>query len=219
MKRIISLSIVLSTLVFASCSKTRLRGEGSVLSETRQVEAFTRVEANGSTDVEILPATSNSVVVTGYQNLIPAYDTRVSNGKLVLEFKRDYINVRNNNIKVTVYTTGISGIYLNGSGNYKVRTGIKTNSMNGEINGSGKISFDKNEFKEATYHINGSGEIDARSAEVENVTAKISGSGDIDLTATKTLSTKISGSGSIDYWGNPGSVSTDVDGSGKVRKN
>ncbi len=219
MKRIIFLSIVLSTMVFASCSKTRLKGEGSILSETRQLESFTRVEANGSTDVEIIPSSTNSVIVTGYQNLIPAYDTKVQGGKLILEFKQGYINVRNNNIKVTVYTNSLNSAYLNGSGTMVFRDSVRSNSMNVEINGSGKIRFGANAYVNASYNINGSGEIDARAAMAENVIADISGSGDIDLSVSRSLKAEISGSGTIDYWGSPSVVETDIDGSGKVRKN
>lgn len=219
MKRIIFLGLTLSALAFSSCSKVRLKGEGSILSETRQLENFTEVEANGSTDVEIIPSATNSVIVTGYQNLIPAYDTRVRDGRLILEFKKGYINVRNNNIKVTVYTTATNRALLNGSGNIHFADDLNTNSMSVDINGSGNVFIGNNNFTTAHYKINGSGNINAKLAIAENVTAKISGSGDIDLTATKSLIAKISGSGSIDYWGNPSVVETDISGSGKVRKN
>jgi hypothetical protein len=219
MKRLFSLSIAISALAITSCSKTTIRGEGSTVSETRQLQEFAKIEANGSTDIEILPASTNSVVLTGYGNLIPAYDTRISGDRLILEFKDEYINVRNNNLKITVYTNGITDASLNGSGNMYFAADIPTEQMDADINGSGKISFDRNVFVNASYKINGSGEIDARKAEADHAHATISGSGDIDLTATKSLNNKISGSGTIDYWGNPGSITTDIDGSGKVRKN
>jgi hypothetical protein len=219
MKRIIFLSLVLSTIAFASCSKLRLKGEGSILSETRQLETFTGIEANGSTDVEVVPSSSNSVVITGYQNLIPVYETKVKGGKLVLEYKRGYINVRNNNIKVIVYTTSMNSAYLNGSGNITFRDSLTSRSMSVEINGSGDMSFGANAFQTAKYKINGSGNINARAAVAENVTAEISGSGDMDITVTQSLKAEISGSGTIDYWGNPAILEKDISGSGKVRKN
>lgn len=219
MKRVIFLSIVLSTIVFTSCSKMRLKGEGSILSETRTLEAFTEIEANGSTDVEVIPSSTNSVVVTGYQNLVPVYETKVKGGKLVLEYKRGYINVRNNNIKVTVYTASLNKAYLNGSGNIAFRDSLTSGSISAEINGSGNMNFGASVFQTAKYKINGSGNINARAAVAENVTAEISGSGDMDITATKSLDAEISGSGTIDYWGNPTVLETDISGSGKVRKN
>jgi len=219
MKRIILLSITLSAFVFSSCSKVRLKGEGSILSETRQLENFTTIEANGSTEIEVIASNSNSVIVTGYQNLVPAYDTKVKGDRLVLEYKREYINVRNNNIKVTVYTTNADAVRLNGSGDVRIGSNLKASSMDIDLNGSGKVYFGNNDFETAYYSISGSGEINARGASAKNVTAKISGSGDMDVTATNSLTAKISGSGTIDYWGNPAVVETEISGSGKVRKN
>ncbi len=220
MRQVISISILLLGTVFiTSCSKSRIKGEGSILSETRQVGNFTEIEANGSSDVEIVPASTNSVVVTGYQNLIPAYDTKVQGSRLILEYKREYINVRNNNIKVIVYTNSANSAKLNGSGNIRFADALSASSVNAEINGSGNISFGANTFQSAVYKINGSGNIDARAAVAENANVNISGSGDVDLTVTKSLKAKISGSGTIDYWGNPSVVDSDIDGSGKIRKN
>src|ERR1043165_311764 len=108
--------IILTSLTLISCHKHALRGGGSTGSETRELASFTNVEANGSTDIEIYPSTSNRVVITGYENLIPAYETDVRGNTLHLEFKREYYNVMNNNIKITLYTTDMNAVSVNGSG-------------------------------------------------------------------------------------------------------
>ena len=78
MKRIVLLSIIAAaTVSFTSCRKHSLRGEGSTTSETRDLASFTSVEANGSTDIEIFASSENKVIVTGYSNLIPVYETKV----------------------------------------------------------------------------------------------------------------------------------------------
>ncbi len=208
----------LSVLTFTSCSKHRLKGEGSIVSETRSVSGFSNISLNGSEEVEIIPSKENKVVVTGYQNLVPSYKTKVSGSTLNLEFEKNYWNVRNNNIKVTIYTTGISKMEMNGSGNISLRDSLKTDRLRMEINGSGNIYTYNNYVENVEMDINGSGNINARNLTGRYVYAEISGSGDAEITVQEKLDVKINGSGSVKYWGNPSSVNTDINGSGKVRK-
>ncbi|MBS1771909.1 MAG: DUF2807 domain-containing protein [Bacteroidetes bacterium] len=217
MKKLLSIA-VLSTVFFTSCYKGRLKGEGSIISDTRSISSFYTLQSDGEADVEVIASNSNKVVVTGYQNLVPAFETNVSGDKLTLRFKEKYINVRNNNIKVTVYSTNVNMVRINGSGRIIVGDSIKSKTMMADINGSGDIGFGKNAFDDLNLHVSGSGNISAYPATSKTVTAEISGSGDIQTTVTETLNAKISGSGDIDYMGNPVNVNLNISGSGKVHK-
>ena len=220
MKNVITLSIIaLSTIFFTSCRKTTMRGHGSVESETRTLATFNSIQADGSTDIEVYPSDNNRVIVTGYGNLIPIYETDVRGNTLYLDFKRGYWNIRNNNIKVTVYTTDMSSLHINGSGKVTIHESINSNTMDIDINGSGDVYIGQNEFERFDCKVNGSGSIKARSASCDAVYAKISGSGDIEVTVNEVLDAKISGSGNINYWGTPEVVNTDISGSGKVTHN
>lgn len=218
MKLLVSVSILMIAALFSSCRKGSLKGEGSIVSETRTLASFTEFESSGDFDIEVYPGDENKAVVSGYQNLVPAFETRVSNGKLKLQFERKYINVRNNNIRVTLYVKQLNNAALNGSGNILLHPGIVSDDLTAEINGSGDINIETNTFERAYYKINGSGKINARPCTVQHATTRISGSGDINLTAEQSLRVKISGSGSVNYWGSPEVVETDIDGSGKVNK-
>jgi hypothetical protein len=220
MKRSLTLSLIaLSTvLFFSSCRKHALAGSGSTGSETRSLDNFSTIQADGSTDIEIHPSNTNKVVVSGYENLIPYYETEVRGNTLHLDFKEGYWNIRNNNIKVTVYTTDASAVRLNGSGKVMMHAGLSTNTMDVDISGSGDVYIDDNNFSRFDCRVNGSGSIDARNANCDEVYADISGSGDIDVTVNDVLDAKISGSGSVDYWGSPEVVNTDISGSGEVTK-
>lgn len=218
MKKLLSIAI-LATVVLSSCYKGRLKGEGQITTDTRTVSTFYTLESDGETTVVVYPSNTNKIVVSGYQNLVPAFETNVTGEKLTLKFKDKYVNVRNNNIRVTVYTTQLNMARINGSGNITISDSLNTKTMQAEINGSGSISFGKNSFDKLEMKINGSGNINAYQAISKYVDARISGSGDIYTTATETLIAKISGSGNINYSGNPQSVYTDISGSGKVRRN
>lgn len=202
-------------LMIASCSRGRLKGEGATISETRISEPFTIVNCNGSNNVRFFKDSSYRVVVTGYENLVGAYSTRVSGGKLKLEYKDRYI-VRNDNISVDIYAPDFNEVSLNGSGNIQISDGFQ-GVFTGEINGSGNIVLQGGDFVEARYRVNGSGNIRARNATAQKAYAKISGSGNIELTVEEYLEARISGSGDIHYWGNP-AIDIHVSGSGNVKK-
>ena len=217
-KRITLFAALIACIAITSCTKKFIKGEGHVVTETRSLAEIDAVELNGSEDLQIISSTENKVEITGYHNLVPLYESYVRNGRLILQMDDDYINVRNNNIRVKLYTTGVNGIRINGSGDVVAGDNIGI-QMSTTVNGSGNISFGDNHFTSLDITVNGSGAIDARRAESETVYADISGSGDIDVSVTKYLNAKISGSGTIDYWGNPtDGVDTEISGSGKVRR-
>ncbi len=219
MKQLLTIAVLFSTIVFAACSKTKLRGSGSVIEDTRSLPPFTTIQSDGSTDIEVRPSSEDKVIVKGYENLVPAFETEVNNNTLTLKYKEKYINIKNNNISVVVYSTSVSKVSVNGSGTVNIRSGMNAPSFEASINGSGEVYFGDNDFEIVRYRINGSGSIYGRPAKAESAYINISGSGDAEVTATKYLEARISGSGDVKYWGNPQTVNSDISGSGKVTHN
>lgn len=213
----ILLSIAISTLAITSCSKTSIRGSGNTVSDTRTVPEFTRVEAKGSSDVEIKKGTQQRVEIRGYENLVPIYETRVTNGILVLKFKNDYYNVRNNNIKVFIEVPTLEMGTLDGSGKMLVND-VTGADLTVSINGSGDININNCTYTNTFLRINGSGNLLAANSTSVNADAKIVGSGKIDVRCTAKLKATIDGSGDINYWGSPAVVESEIRGSGNIRK-
>src|SRR3954469_20535214 len=92
-----------SLISFTSCRKHSLYGQGDTITDTRALSAFHEVEANGDVDVVIYPSNTNKAIVTGYENLVPVFETSIANGKLRLQFPDKYYNVHHNNIHVELY--------------------------------------------------------------------------------------------------------------------
>src|SRR5688572_13502541 len=126
MKHILSISLITILLSAVSCKKMGLKGDGTTTSETRTVSSFNTILADGDVDVDVYPSNENKVIVTGYSNLIGVYQTDVSGDRLRLKFRDGYINVRNNNIHVAVYTKQLSGVKVNGSGRMSLHDSIKS---------------------------------------------------------------------------------------------
>jgi len=211
------MTILAASVLLASCSKSSIRGEGAIITETRNVPAFTSVRVEGSREVSITRGTTTSVRVTGYQNLVPIYETFVSNGTLVVKHRNDYLNIRNDNIKVDITVPTLDGASINGSGEINIRDFV-AQELAASINGSGTIRADNCDYQRSYYEVNGSGDILARNNVAGRVEARISGSGKIETTALISLMARISGSGDVHYWGDPTTVDVQVSGSGKAVK-
>jgi len=216
--------MILLLMLFGSagCIDKRhtLRGEGSVISDQRYTSSFSEVEIDG--DVEgacyYAPSGQERVVVNGYQNLVAAFETNVNGGRLKLKFKDKYWSIRNNNLKVDVYTSALRRINLNGSGNVDVAESPGSKDLEATIDGSGRINIHNGTFDGLTLQVNGSGEISSRDAAAQNVSAAVSGSGYIATRVFGHFFGRVSGSGAIDYWGHPISADTRVDGSGSINR-
>lgn len=215
MKKVLTILTVCITLL-SSCGKEIIRGGGSIGTETRALPVFSNVELEGSGEAIINYGAASNITLTGYQNLLTLYETKVVGNTLYLKFKPD-ISVRDNNIKASITLPALSGIRMNGSGKMEAKNFINT-SLKASINGSGTIFIGDSQFSTATYSINGSGVIEAASTAIEEASAHIAGSGDINLKVSIKLKATISGSGNINYWGNPATTETQVTGSGKITK-
>jgi hypothetical protein len=214
MKSLFLIPLVLFTL--SSCGQRRVRGTGANVTVTRDVPAFTAIEAAGSADVEVFPAATSRVEITGYKNLLPHYKSTVSGGILSLGFESDDdIRIKNSNIRVRVYGPGIERMDVAGSGNAIIHPGATTLLRSASLAGSGDITIRQSDAPSLALEIAGSGSINARKARAANVEAEIAGSGNIEVTASERLNVDIAGSGDVHYWGSP-RVEKDVAGSGDV---
>ena len=209
--------LISATAFFSSCSKETVRGGGAIRTETRSLPAFTNIELGGSGDATINYGVASNVTVTGYENLLPIYETKVIGSTLYLQYKPDVYNVKNDNVKVSVTLPALAGLRVNGAGKIAAKNFVNTN-LTASINGSGYIFIGDSQYGTAKYDINGSGEIKAATTIALDAEAYISGSGNINLNVSNKLKASISGSGNINYWGNPATTDTQVTGSGKINK-
>lgn len=215
--KVFFLALTASSLLLASCSKETVRGGGAIRTETRAVPAFTNVELGGSSEVTIEYGIASNVTLTGYENLLPIYETKVNGNTLYLQFKPDAYNVKNNNIKVSVTLPALAGMHINGSGKMEARNFVNAN-LAASIDGSGYLFIGNSQYGKVNYSINGSGDIKAAGTTTLEAEVHMTGSGNIELNVTNKLKATISGSGNISYWGNPATTETQVSGSGKITK-
>ena len=89
-----------SLILLSSCNKETIKGGGAVISENRIVPAFAEIQINGDGEATVVYGLTQEVTVTGYENLLPVYETKMLGSVLQLQFKPNNYRIRNNNIKV-----------------------------------------------------------------------------------------------------------------------
>ncbi|RYY91638.1 MAG: hypothetical protein EOO11_22430, partial [Chitinophagaceae bacterium] len=147
-------------LLLVSCKKDGLTGSGAIVTETRNVPDFYIVRVDGDAAVEIVEGSPRTVEVSGYENLVPRFETSSANGQLILRFENEVKTVRRNNIKVRITAPYVDEAVINGSGRFDL-TDMTSNDMTLSVKGSGAIKASNCVWGSVVAAVDGSGSIDA----------------------------------------------------------
>jgi Putative auto-transporter adhesin, head GIN domain len=207
----VTLAATVAALV--ACSTT---GSGHVISESRPVAGFTKIDLSGRGEVTIDQNGTEALTVEAEDNLMPKVTSQVVDGTLRLGEKSNLTLRQNTPIKYRVSVKEIAGLIVSGSGTVTA-TKITTPHLSVDISGSGTVTLGGSvEAQELA--ISGSGDYQAKDLPSKTTTAEISGSGDAAVAVSDRLDVEISGSGGLTYYGNPPQVTQQVSGSGRVTK-
>lgn len=235
MKKLITIVIL---LVFTTSVSSqwfgKVRGNGDMVTKTRNVGEYDKVSVGGSFDVKLYEGTEGKLTITVDENLLEYLVTEVDNGKLKIKWKKGTNVSHKSKILVTVPFKDIEAVSLSGSGDVystdaikadtfraalagsgNIKLIVKTNSISSGISGSGdiEISGTSNSIK---CSIAGSGDIEAYDLSSNDADIRISGSGGVKINVKDNLIARISGSGNIYYKGDPKKQDVKVSGSGNV---
>jgi hypothetical protein len=225
-------------LVLSSCryhNGRRVRGNGRVSTEQRNITGFTAIDAEGSIDI-VVSKGAYKVGVKADENMMQYVVTEVTEGRLSVRFKSNVSFIDFDDVTVYVSAPDINEFDAHGSGNIngegrmtdsnKIKVSVFGSgditldldcpSIESEIHGSGNITL-SGETKDISCAIHGSGDFKASDLKAENAKISIHGSGDADVYASESLDAEISASGDVHYKGEPKITST-VHGSGEVSK-
>jgi hypothetical protein len=167
------------------------------ISQNRQVAGFSSIASSGSFNVHVKIDGTESLKITGDEDVINDIETTVSNGKLKIGTKDKISWKVFNNKKVDIYITAktLSGLSNSGSGNIKL-DGNLTGNAELKTSGSGNIIAAAN-ASDIQISVSGSGSITS-SVNANQLGAAVSGSGALNLAGTvKNADIKVSGSGHI----------------------
>ena len=226
------LTLLFNTTLSAQNWKNKITGEGPVVERTLKVANFTGVTLAFSGDIFIKQGSTQSVKVSGQQNIIDNIKTEVKNGVWYVGFKNPVR--RSSGLKVYITmpkltSAGLSGsgnlttqgnfngigdlpVKLSGSGNISLN--ISAASVESTISGSGNIKL-SGTANSHSIRVSGSGNVQSYDLKTSDCKVAISGSGNCNVHASNALDVRISGSGDVRYHGSP-KVNSKVSGSGNV---
>lgn len=241
MKRIslLILSLVLAGSVQAQWGGKKIKGNGKMVTEERQVGEFEEVALSGWFNVELVDGKEGEITIRGEENLLEYLVTEVDKGVLQIKEEKGY-NLKpsswKDGIRITVAVATISGVSLSGSGDLESSTILVTDEFDASLSGSGDVNIEveadevearlsgsgdleiAGKTKSLEVRVSGSGDVDAADLEAKEVDVVVSGSADVQVYATDYLKARVSGSGDVTYKGNPKKRDTKVSGSGEVTK-
>lgn len=191
-------ALLFLVLLFPSCDLDCTKGSGDVISETRIVDFFDKIELRGSFDLHLSQAEDFSMIIEADDNVLPLIETRINSQDRLIVDLEDCIR-SHEPIVLFVSAPNIEEISINGSGDVFAATTWDFNSLKLEIDGSGDVDVDSLFVNFAEIDIEGSGDIFMRYIDALTINAEVRGSGNIDLSGfTNDFNVEIDGSGDVD---------------------
>jgi len=227
--------MVLATVVFACGSPPIVRGSGDLVTESREVSNFDRVDLSGAGEVRITQGASESLTVETDDNIMQYVSTQVRGGTLVIGLDTQGLQaVTATKLLFTLNLVNLEGVSISGSGSV-LADAIDTDTLEVDVSGSGDLRIDSLTAGKTDVQISGSGEVElagespdqdvrisgsgkyhGKDLQGESVRANVSGSGNATVWVTGSLDASVSGSGSVDYYGDPPMVNSSESGSGTI---
>ncbi len=171
--------LAFATFLLTACSTRTVRGSGDLISETRAVSNFDRVNLNGSGEVIITQGEEESLVVETDDNIMEYVTTQVRGGTLELGFDSTKVmNIDPTQLTFTLHLKELAGLDIDGSGKY-IADDLYSDTADIKLDGSGRVTV----------------------WVAESLDARVNGSGSVSYYGTPTVNSTGSGSGTLNSLG------------------
>ena len=220
-------------LLVSACGIIPTFGSRNLITESRDVSGFNRVEVSGGGSMDVIQDGTEALTVETDDNLMPFITSEVRGGTLYLGMDSGLRAILPSRLHFTLHVKDLAAIGTSGSWDV-VAESLDSGKLTIIISGSGGVAIGALAAEELTTSISGSGELDlageagkldinisgsgkvlAGDLRSQEVNVRISGSGNVTVWAITTLTVDVSGSGTVNYYGQP-QVSFDQSGSGSI---
>lgn len=220
MKPIVSLC--LSVLAFflsgcnliTKCDPATVKGSGVEKTEQRDVGTFTAVDVSGACKVNITCGKTQSVEVSGDDNIVPLIKTEVRGG--VLHVWNDEGYSPETDLVITIAAADVRAVNSSGASDVTIRD-ISNSEFSIDLSGAGSVQA-LGETGTLTIDLSGAADVDTQELRAKKVLIDVSGASNAEVFASEELSAEVSGVGNITYHGNPQIVKHEVSGVGNISK-
>lgn len=191
-----------------------IQGSGTARSETRAVSGFTKVDAGGAVNIEIVAQKDFGVAVEADDNLLANIKTEVSGDTLKI-YSEDTISPKTP-INVKISMPAIEGLDLSGASSGNISS-VKADALELKASGASKIRID-GATNELTADASGASTIDAESLQTQDADVEASGASRATVAASGELNVEASGASKIVYVGEPKNIKQNSSGASSVTK-
>ena len=231
--------VVTLAVIISSCNLVggeRIRGNGNMKTETRNISPFDGVSLSGNTDLYVKQDSVFSVRVEADENLMEYIITELDGSTLKIRSK-DGANLKSSrSIKVYVSApsfnyfkateacdifsenkiTSSAAIAIDISGASDVKMELMAPKVEADLSGAGSLTL-SGQTKDFKVDGSGSSDINCFDLQTENSVLELSGAGNADVFASVKLDVRVSGAADIKYKGNA-TVTQKISGAGSVKK-
>jgi hypothetical protein len=175
-RRAVSIFLLVLVGALAGC----VQGQGPVTSETRDVGAFSRIEASAGIRVVVRIGPSEAVEVTAQENLLPVIATDLRGETLSIQASEDFTTLEP--VTVTIVVPALDGITLSG-GSQAVIDGLDAESLELRIRGGAQVTA-AGSVGSVALHADGGATASLEALSVRVATVSMDGGATATLTAS-----------------------------------
>jgi Putative auto-transporter adhesin, head GIN domain len=202
-----------ATIAAAALAGCDIGDDGPRTTQTRETDAFTRIDNRDDVDVRLHVGEPQRVRVRAGEKVIDDVRTKVRDGTLEVTFDRDGFG--GDDVIVEASVPRLTGVTASGSGDIEV-DGIDADAFDVRSDGSADLELEGAAGRLAV-DMDGSGDADLGNLAAREAHVVADGSGDLDVRADERLEVAVDGSGDVRYHGDP-AVTQHVDGSGDLSR-
>ena len=206
-------TLILAALVALAATATGCgtRGEGAITSETRQTDAFSRIESTAGIRVSIGIGESSGLEVRAQGNILPLIVTEVSDGTLRIHSSKGYTT--SESVEVILSTPELERIALSGGSRGTV-DGLAADAFDVQLSG-GSVLTANGTAKTMTVGVTGGSVAELAGLTAATIAVEASGGSRAELMATDAVNGSANGGSHVSIAG--GATSTvDANGGSQV---
>lgn len=218
MRYVIVTAMAAGALLLSACNfvlPMGVVGSGKVVSESRTVSGFSKIDLSGAGDIVIDVNGSEALTIEADDNILPLIETEVRGDTLHIGFKRGTLIQRATRLHYLVSAKQLEGLSVSGAGNVTV-SNIDSPRMEVVTSGAGRISMN-GKATDQTITLSGAGNFEGENLQGETATVSMSGVGRAIVNTSTSLRVDISGAGSVEYIGSP-QITQQISGVGSVKQ-
>jgi len=206
----VSICSILFCLLIFSCNDA-LVGSGDIITETRTVNDFTKVEVEDAFDVRIMQGDEFLLEVRADDNLIDRISTQVTNGNLKVEYNGS-VNVRNATTEIFIEMPTIERIKLQDAVDAKVLNFNDLSALKVEAQDASDLSL-SGDADVLNIEVSDASDVNAFSFITNTCNVQVEDASDLEIFCNTLLEGSVRDASTVRYRGFPDITATTSDAS------